>query len=172
MDRITSCIKSINGVPTLCVDNKEVPGVAYMVYYIDNNRYTDFANIGCKLFSVPVFFGDQPINENSHFPPFWNSVFAGEKADYSDFDSMMEVILSACPDALVFPRVNVALPRKWELDNPKELNDKGTNNFPDTKRACYSSDAWAKEVKRLLTLFVQHVENYVLIMYLLCFPKR
>ena len=61
----SSYIASLGGVPTLFVDGKALPGVAYITYFTDNNRYADFANAGFRLFSLPVYFSGQTINERT-----------------------------------------------------------------------------------------------------------
>ncbi|MBQ3590465.1 MAG: hypothetical protein II979_00875, partial [Clostridia bacterium] len=68
----------------------------------------------------------------------------------------VEKILAARPDAWIFPRVNLSLPKRWEDEHPEECCDFG---FTDRRRVCFSSDAWAAETKRLLGLFIDHVEN-------------
>ncbi|MBR4959824.1 MAG: hypothetical protein IKY52_02895, partial [Clostridia bacterium] len=65
-------------------------------------------------------------------------------------------ILSARPDAWIFPRVNLSLPKKWEDEHPEECCDFG---FTERRRVCFSSDLWAEETKRLLGIFIDHVEK-------------
>lgn len=146
----TSYIKPLGGVPTLFVNGKAVAGVAYICYFTENNRYKNFGDAGFKLFSMPVFFGRQTINEISKFPPFMDGIY-DNGIHYEVFDSEVKRILDAVPDAMIFPRVNCSLPREWEDAHPDELCD-------TSRRACFSSDLWAEETKRLLTDFVHHVQ--------------
>ena len=65
---VTSKIAPYNGVPTLFVNGVPLPGMAYITYFTEKNRYDDFAAAGVKLFSLPVFFSEQPLNEHGRTP--------------------------------------------------------------------------------------------------------
>ena len=151
-----SSVKNHNGVPTLFVENRPIPGFAYITYRTYNNRYADFADIGCTLFSMPVFFAEQTINETTQIPPMAKGIFDGDTPDFSMFDADVQKILDACPHAYIFPRVNLSLPKKWEQGHPEECCDFA---YTEHHRACFSSDAWAEETKRLLGLFIDHVQS-------------
>ena len=147
----TSRVSEHGGVPTLFVNDKPITAVAYMTYFTSNNRYSNFSQAGFRLFSMPVFFASQTINEISKFPPFMPGIFDnGEHFDI--FDNEVRRILNACPDAMIFPRVNCSLPREWEDAHPDELCD-------TRRRSCFSSELWIEETERLLTKFVRHVQS-------------
>ena len=42
----TSKIMPLGGVPTLFVNDSPIPGIAYMNYFTEKNRYSDFAGAG------------------------------------------------------------------------------------------------------------------------------
>jgi len=153
---MTSSVQNYKGVPTLFIEGNPVPGFAYITYRTYNARYNDFADLGCRLYSMPVFFGTQTINETSQIPPIAPGIYDTDEPDYTLFDADVEKILAARPDAWIFPRVNLSLPKRWEDEHPDECCDFG---FTDRRRVCFSSDAWAAETKRLLGLFIDHVEN-------------
>ena len=153
---MTSSVQNYKGVPTLFIEGNPVPGFAYITYRTYNARYHDFADLGCRLYSMPVFFGTQTINETSQIPPIAPGIYDTDEPDYTLFDADVEKILAARPDAWIFPRVNLSLPKRWEDEHPEECCDFG---FTDRRRVCFSSDAWAAETKRLLGLFIDHVEN-------------
>lgn len=154
MNKISEIIQS-NGYPQLCINGKIQDGLAYITYLTENNRYPDFAKAGYRLFSVPVFFGFNHLNEYSGLDVFKKGIFDTDIPDFSTFDADIRQILDACPDAYIFPRVNVSLSRAWELRNPEELCDPYPDGTPS--RTCFASDKWAEEVKRELRVFIAHV---------------
>lgn len=145
-----------NGTPTLFINGCPVPGAAYMTYYENNNRYGDFTEAGYRLFSVPVFFGDQTINDYSMIPPFKDGIFSAKPPDFGLVDEAVGKILQACPDAYIIPRVNINVPGAWEEENPEECLD---FSFHGHRRACCSSEAWLAEVRRELGLFLDYTEK-------------
>ena len=152
---ITSQVRPYTGVPTLYINDRPIPGAAYMTYYTGNNRYADFAAAGYRLFSLPVFFASRTINESSQFPPFKKGIFDGDVPDWDAADHDIAELLAACPDALIFPRVNITLPVSWELAHPDECCDTALGEH---RCLCFSSEAWAVETERLLTLYIRHTQ--------------
>ena len=158
MKGITSAVITKNGAQRLTVNGHEIDTVAYITYLPERNCYRDFAEAGYKLFSTCVFFGTNTLNSTSGLEVFSKGIFDGEEPDFSHFDRDVRNILAVCPDAMIFPRVNVGLSREWEMAHPEELNDQGPTTLPDIRRVCFASDLWAAEVERLLGLFVAHIE--------------
>ena len=156
MKKISEIINQ-SGYPRLCINGEIQNGLAYITYLTENNRYMDFAKAGYRLFSVPVFFGFNHLNEYSGLDVFKNGIFDKDAPDFSVFDEDIKQILVACPEAYIFPRVNVSLSRKWEFQNPDELcapYSDGTQS-----RASFASDKWAEEVKREMCAFITHVKE-------------
>ena len=149
-------IKNINGLPTLTVDGAPLPEMAYITYIPDNNRYADFAEAGVKLYSVNLNFSEMPINENAPVLVFQKGIFEKEEPDFSIVQKNFDEILRACPDAYIFPRVNVNLSRAWELSHPEELCKYGRSG---RTRASFASDLWAEEVKKHLVELIDYIEN-------------
>lgn len=149
-------IKNHNGIPSLFVDGKLVPEMAYITYKLEDNCYDDFSKAGFKFFSVCLNFSEMPINENAPVLIMDKGIFENDEPDFSIVDRNFDLILNACPDAYIFPRVNVNPSESWELNHPDELNDAG---YGERRRYCISSDIWADYVKEKLTLLIEYIEN-------------
>jgi len=155
---ITSAIKPLGGVPALFVNGTAQPGLAYITYLPERNCYADFAAAGYRLFSFTTYFGGQGINAVSGIHSFSPGIFDREGVpDYSLFDAAVDRILASCPGALILPRVNMALPRWWELAHPEECNDEGLRG--DHPRSCFSSVTWRRDTETFLRALIAHVEN-------------
>ncbi len=152
--KVTSKVDLHNGVPFLFVNDKPVEECCYITYYTHLNCYKDFADAGYRLFSFPVFFGDQPVNERSGIPAFKKGILYDRDDNFEEFDKDVRLILAECPDAMIFPRVNVSVCRAWEDAHPDELCD---TTLSGNYRSCFSSEEWLCEVKRLLKLLIEHV---------------
>ena len=148
-------IKMHKGTLRIFVNEEILPPDAYITYFTDKNRYSDFAEIGYKLYSLPVFCSSKTFNEISQAPCFGRPIFDGDKPDWQVLDDDFHKILEVCPDALIFPRVNVSPCERWEIENPDELCDDG---YAPLHRPCFSSDKWAEETQRLCTLVIDHIE--------------
>ena len=149
-------IQTINGLPTIVVNEMPIPEMAYITYRTDRNCYADFAEIGVKIYSVNLNFSEMPINERAPVLVFQKGIFEHETPDFSVVDHNFGQILAACPDAYIFPRVNVNLSEAWEKAHPEELCEAG---FGNRRRVSYASDLWAEEVKRGLSALIEYVEG-------------
>ena len=150
-----SYVKSIDGTPRLYINGAAADTFAYITYITENNRYADFAAAGYRLFSVPVFFGKNRLNENSGLDVFTDGIFDGDEPSFSIIDEDIARILNACPDAYILPRVNVSLSRRWELEHPDELCSQKKDGRAG--RASFASEIWLGEVRRELAIFIEHV---------------
>ena len=153
---MTAKIEKVNGLPTIAVNGEPIAQMAYITYRPEFNRYADFADVGVKLYSVSLNFSEMPINERAPVLVFQKGIFEGEHPDFSIVDRNFEQILEACPNAYIFPRVNMNLPEAWEKAHPEELCEKG---FGERKRFSYASDLWAETVKSKLAQLVEYIEN-------------
>ncbi|MCQ2432264.1 MAG: hypothetical protein MJ175_06645 [Clostridia bacterium] len=150
-------IRMDGGVPALFADGVKIPAAAYITYRTEKACYEDFAAVGCRLYSVPIFFAERTINEISQLEPFVKGIFEQKgKPDFSIADREFEKILAACPDALIFPRVNLSMPLWWEAENPDELLYEGRTEH---HRPCFSSDKWAEDTKELLGALIAHIRQ-------------
>ena len=154
---MVSQVKMVNGLPTLQVNGRVVTEMAYMTYKTTNNRYGKFADAGIKLYSVNLNFSEAPIGENAPVLVFQKGIFQNDEPDFSVVDKNFDEILSVCPDAFIFPRVNVNLSREWEKAHLDELCKYGMH--PGRTRVSLASDLWAQEVKEKLALLIDYIEN-------------
>ena len=155
---ITSSVRPLGGVPTLFINGTPVPGLAYMTYLTDRADYANLAAIGCRLYSVPVFFAARPVNAAELCGPFAPGIFEKETGpDFSAADADIARLLELCPDALIFPRVNVTLPRRWEEEHPEECNDAGVGGNPP--RAGFSGECWKRDTAACLEAYIRHMEE-------------
>ena len=149
-------IKKQGGALRLFVDGQMIAPDAYITYITRKARYEDFAKAGYRLFSLPIFFSSKTLNENAQYPCFSHyAVFDTDEAQWEQVDEDFRKIVRACPDAMIFPRVNISLSEAWERANPDELNDEG---FAPLHRPSFSSDKWAAETMRLYGMFIDHVK--------------
>ncbi len=150
-----SHIEFKNGKPLISVNGGLRSPLAYTTYFEECGEYSDFIKSGYKMFFVNVSFTDLPINNITGFTPFRTGVFEGDDPDYSEFDNNVCRILSECPDALIFPRINIAMPRKWISENPYETVN--TKNGGARESLC--SDAFLRDGTELLKTLVSHVRS-------------
>ncbi|MBE6813109.1 MAG: hypothetical protein E7523_09540 [Ruminococcaceae bacterium] len=151
---LQSSIVFKNGIPCLQIDGALHAPLAYTTYFEERGEYSDFAKSGYKMFFVNVSFTDLPINNVTGFTPFRTGVFETDTPDYSEFDSTVKRILKDCPDAFIFPRINIAMPRKWIAENEKE-----TVATPTGRRESLYSDRFRRDGETLLKTLVNHIRN-------------
>lgn len=150
-------VKDCRGVPTLFVNGGAYPSVAYMTYFEQFNEYEDFAKAGYKFFSVPILFSGRWINSSADTPAFKKGIFDKKgEPDFSLFDESIKKILDVCPDAYIFPRVNISMPVWWENENPDEVNIKEDGT---ACRESMYSQKWRDDASKMLTKFVDYVNN-------------
>ncbi len=106
------------------------------------------------MFFVNVSFTDLAINNVTGFSPFLTGVFESDSPDYNEFDSIVHRILSECPDAFIFPRVNIAMPRKWINNTPYECVE-----TPTGMRESLCSEKFLKDGAELLKELVSHIRS-------------
>lgn len=161
---LVSQVETVGGVPTLTVNGQPIAAAAYITYFCDQAHYRDFAAAGYRLFSVPIYFAGQSASNCVALPPdgrgVYDPIYQGRAPDYEAADRRIREILEVCPDGWIFPRLDISLPRAWELAHPQELCDTCAGGDPDERRrSCFSSRLWAEETTRLLEDFLTHSEQ-------------
>ncbi|MBE6783730.1 MAG: hypothetical protein E7536_06930 [Ruminococcaceae bacterium] len=143
-----------NSKPYISVDGNLYPPMAYTTYFEECGDFSGFIKAGYRMFFINVSFTDLPINNITGFSPFLTGVFEKDIPDYSEFDNVVGKILEECPDALIFPRINVAMPRKWLEENPEE-----TVETPTGKREALWSDLFLRDGAEYLIKLVSHIRE-------------
>lgn len=136
------------------VNGKIHSPIAYTTYFDECGKWSDFIKCGYKMFFVNVSFTDLPINNTTGFTPFRTGVFETDVPDFSEFDEMVKQIIGECPDALIFPRINISMPRKWINDNLSE-----TVETPSGNRESLCSDKFMLDGSELLKTLVIHIRS-------------
>lgn len=155
---VRSEVRLQGGVPTLFADGTPLPGPAYVTYLPERADYAAFAAMGHRLYSVCAYFASRPVNAAELCGPFMPGIFEQKgKADFSVIDDEIARILEACPDGLIFPRVNVNLPRWWEEEHPEACNDAGIDGH--CPRGCPASPVWQETCMDYLRQFIRHLED-------------
>ena len=117
-----------NGKPFISVNGKLHYPLAYTTYFEECGKFSDFIKANYKMFFINISFTDSSINTTTNFSPFYTGVFENDEPDYSEFEGIVKEILKECPDALIFPRINIAMPQKWINENIYETVETPNGN--------------------------------------------
>ncbi len=151
-----SRISSRSGNSYFEIDGRTLPACAYITYFEERNEYKTFAQSGCRLYSVSISTASQPINAVSGFMPFERGVFDDkQQPDFSAVDASIQMVLDACPDAYIFPRIYVCMPKWWIDENPSEtiMTQRGM------RRESLYSDAFRKDAGEMLRRLIAHLHS-------------
>lgn len=151
---LKSHIEFHNVKPFISVNGELHSPLAYTTYFEEKGEFSDFIKSGYRMFFVNVSFTDLPINNVTGFTPFRTGVFEKETPDYSEFDGIVNRILAECPDAFIFPRINIAMPRMWIENNPYETVETKTG-----RRESLYSDLFLRDGAELLKELVFHIRS-------------
>ncbi len=150
---VYSRVDDLGGVPTLFVNGEPLPAAAYMTYLEEYNNYGQFAEAGYGLFSVPVLFAGRWISANEAAKPFHGGIFDKKgEPDFSTLDASVKRILDACPEAYIFPRVNLSMPLWWIEENPDCLDGTG-------KRESLFSEKFRETASEMLRQVIRHINS-------------
>ena len=144
-----------NGQPILMIDEKPACAMAYTTYFSERSCHEAFIRAGYRIFFVNVAFTKSPINSfATGFTPFRTGVFEDPQApDYSEFEENVRRILHACPDAVIFPRIYISMPRWWTDTHPDDVIPTNKGGY----REALFSDAFRKDACALLIRLIRHI---------------
>ena len=153
---LTSCVESVCEKPILKIEGTPVAAMAYTTYFEERSRYEDFIEAGYRIFFVNASFTSLPINSaKTGFTPFRAGIYEDEEhPDYSEFEDAVRKILKKCPDAVIFPRVYVSMPKRWVKDHPEET----VPTLKGGDREMLFSEKFREDGAALLRRFVRHVK--------------
>ena len=151
---IKSRIQFVGNRPMISINGELRSPIAYTTYFPECGQWSDFIKSGHRMFFVNVSFTDLPINNVTGFSPFRIGVFETDVPDYSEFDETVRRIVAECPDALIFPRINIAMPRKWIAEHPYE-----TVTTPSGNRESLFSDLFLNDGATLLKKLLCHIRS-------------
>ncbi len=151
---IKSRIQFAGNRPMISINGELRSPIAYTTYFHECGQWSDFIKSGHRMFFVNVSFTDLPINNVTGFSPFRTGVFDTDVPDYSEFDETVRRIVAECPDALIFPRINIAMPRKWIAEHPYE-----TVATPCGNRESLISDVFLNDGSKLLRELLFHIRT-------------
>ncbi|MBO5510602.1 MAG: hypothetical protein J6B24_02610, partial [Clostridia bacterium] len=153
---LSSEIRVIGDRPTLYLDGHPATPMAYTTYFEERSDAAAFAKAGYRIFFVNLSFTSLPINSFTGFTPFRVGAFENPDApDFSEFETAVNAILAACPDAVIFPRIYVSMPRSWVDAHPNDV-------IPTPKggrREALFSEAFRRDGAELLRRTVEHIRK-------------
>ncbi|MBR5441661.1 MAG: hypothetical protein IKV44_01780 [Clostridia bacterium] len=144
-----------NKIPYIEIDGKLHTPLAYTTYFDECGEWSDFLKNDYKMFFVNVSFNDLPINNTTGFTPFRTGVFEGDIPDYSEFEDTVHRILNECPDAYIFPRIHISMPRKWIAESPYETVETPKGG----RRESLYSDKFKNDGGKLLQSLISHLQT-------------
>lgn len=154
-------VEQYRGTPTLHINGQPSAGMTYMAYGPSVEVFRDFAEQGVRLFS----FSATPTE--SGYGLARTAWTAPDEYDFSQMDERALMVLEACPDAYLFPRIYLHAPLWWSEQHPDDLV---IEELPDGTRQVFihaggkpapswASEAWRRDTIRGIERFIRHIES-------------
>jgi len=153
-------VKAYHGAPTIHIHGQPVPQVAYAAYGPTPKVFEEFGAAGVRLFSImgtPTSHG-YGLSADTWLEP---GVY-----DYTQLDQRFRMVLDACPDAYLFPRLYVSAPPWWLEQHPGAvvMYDPGDGvpvpyMLNGRKVPSWASPDWRAAVDDALRKLIAHVEQ-------------
>ncbi len=153
---IQSEIRMSGNRPTLYLNGCPATPMAYTTYFEERSDAAAFAEAGYRIFFVNLSFTSLPINNFTGFTPFRVGAFEDPASpDFSEFEEAVRAILAACPDAVIFPRIYVSMPKSWVDNHPHDVIPTPKGGF----REALFSEAFRRDGAAYLRRTVEHIQN-------------
>ncbi|MBQ3507415.1 MAG: hypothetical protein IJA91_02595 [Clostridia bacterium] len=153
---IRSEIRMSGNRPILYLDGSPATPMAYTTYFEERSDAAAFAEAGYRIFFVNLSFTSLPINNFTGFTPFRVGAFENpDTPDFSEFEAAVRAVLEKCPDAVIFPRIYVSMPKSWVDTHPDDVIPTPKGGF----REALFSDAFRRDGAEYLRRAVEHIRN-------------
>jgi len=153
---LRSKIETVNGAPKLYINDKPVSAMAYTTYFPERSRHEDFIKAGYRIFFVNVSFAKRPFNSITGFSSFRVGVFDNpDKPDYSEFETAVNEILKVCPEAVIFPRIYISMPKWWTDSNPEHV----VSTVNGGERESLYSEKFRQDGAEMLKSLINHIKS-------------
>ena len=153
---IQSEIRMSGSLPTLYLDGTPATPMAYTTYFEERSDAAAFAEAGYRIFFVNLSFTSLPINNFTGFTPFRVGAFEDPaNPDFSEFETAVRAILAVCPDAVIFPRIYVSMPKSWVDTHQDDVIPTPKGGY----REALFSEAFRKDGAEFLRQTVEHIRH-------------
>ena len=166
-------VENYMGLPTLMVNNRPDAGMTYMTYRPIERYFGDFGKAGVPFVSFNTALHSVTINVPDIIPArparrikedVWVS---RDSFNFRAFDSTVNFILEANPEALIFPRVYLFAPDWWMKENPDELmvyhdgiKFKPTRGWANgTTLPSWASVKWRQDTEYCIRMLIRHIKK-------------
>ncbi|MDX9980148.1 MAG: beta-galactosidase [Lentisphaeria bacterium] len=158
---LSAHVRLHGGVPTLFINDQPHSGLAYTAYGPDPKVFADFAAAGVNLFSICA------TPTESGYGLSRTTWKAPEVYDFSQLDERIQMVLSANPEAYIFPRLYLHAPKWWSEAHPDDIVqfDSGDGvprpfiHSGGLPAPSWASEAWRQATIEGLRRLIEHVQT-------------